>query len=620
MGNLTSYNDYLSKIIQFNSDSTLIALREKYSMPSFFEIISKERSETTYSAFLKWLFQEKHTDGGVANPVLLLLNAIVHRSEQQNKASGVELINDTLKNSIVTSKLKILKTKAKLEKPVRELAKEILNDSSTLTDDRKAQLQDLADNCQDSIDIFMECDIESEEVSAKKLQIIIENKIDSAEGGSKNKNNKNNKLKDQKYIKAHQTTRYYIGTHRNDGDNVLQIYVYLTPLPSRKLDSFKELLIEQNSDKKTKSNKVVREDDHFIQINYQDVVNGVVQPLLSSLSLSSRSRFFLEEFVNQLTFPSIEGNKVYQSIAVSNKYSAEFTKLWDEYKDLVIDAAIAASQSNFWTIGDYYYDYQPKDKILNEILRLFEGKAMPKDIASMLSNNNIKISWKKRTWYKKIESNAKPYLDTKQVVLDIEDDVMDLLSSFWEENKRFLFALMDGIKDNERVKVECLLKEASKRDTTKYYVYFNDQLLNDDGKPTGKGVTAHIIIKKWAELYNNENGEYPSIDKLRQTFPKEIHAYYKNGTWFKNLFYLFKNENGVFSYRNDDKNPSEWEEATDWKWDFDFKERFYIPTSEPEHDVILLKMWRKDNLEKLIKHAKEKNLFDGKLRVEEAIT
>ena len=43
MGNLASYNDYFSKIIQFNSDSTLIALRERYSMPSFFEIISKER-------------------------------------------------------------------------------------------------------------------------------------------------------------------------------------------------------------------------------------------------------------------------------------------------------------------------------------------------------------------------------------------------------------------------------------------------------------------------------------------------------------------------------------------------------------------------------------------------
>lgn len=545
-----------------------------------------------------------------------MLNAIVSRSEQQKNQSVIS-IDNTLKNSIVTGKIKILKTKVKIEKPVRELAKEILKDRSlTLNPEREIQLEDLANNCHDSIDIFMECEIESKEVDAKKLQIIIENKIDSSEGGSKKNSTK---LKDQDYIQAPQTTRYYIGTHRNDSSKVLQLYVFLTPLPSRELDSFNELLIKQNSNNKSKSNKVLREDEHFIQINYQDIVDGVVQPILSSLSLSSRSRFFLEEFVNQLTFPSIEGNKVYQSIAVSNKYSTEFTKLWRKYKDLVIDAAIAASQSNFWTIGDCYYDHQPKKELLAEILRLFEGETPPDNIAAMLNNNGT--SWKKGTQYKTITSIVEPHsLITKQVVLDIEDNVIDLLSSFWEENKRFLSALMDGIEDNERIKVECLLKEASKRDTTKYYVYFNDRLLNDVGKPTGKGVKAHIIIKKWAELYNNKYGEYPNIDKLRQTFPKEIHAYYKNGTWFQNLFYKFENINGVYYYYNDDNNnPSDREEATDWKWDFDFKKRFYIPTSE-DKDVILLKMWRKDNLEKLIHHASGLKLFNGKLRVEEAIT
>lgn len=618
MGSLKTYDDYLSKIIQFNSDSTLIALRERYSMPSFFEIISKERSETTYSAFLKWLFQEKHTDSGVANPVLLFLNAVIHRSEQQKNASKIVLINDILKNRIITGKLKILNTKVIVEKPVRELAKEILNDSSLiLKKGRKKQLNDLAHNCQDSIDIFMECDIESEEMSAKKLQIIIENKIDSAEGGSKKKT----KVKDEKYIQAPQTTRYYIGTNRGDSNKILQLYVFLTPLPTRKLNSFNELLKKQNRDKKTKSksNKVLREDNHFIQINYQDILNCVVQPILSSLSLSSRSRFFLEEFVNQLTFPSIEGNKVYPSIAVSSKYSSEFTKLWVKYKDLVIDAAIATSQSNFWTIGDFFYDHLPKDEILAEILRSSEKQnntTLPDCIT--IPPSSKKADWEKGTRNKRIVSTAAQYgIITKIVELNLEDDIIDLLSSFWEENKRFLSALMDGIVDNERVKVKCLLNEASKRDTTKYFVYFNNQLLNEGGKPAGKGMTAHIIIKQWAELYNSKNGRYPDIDTLRLKFPKEIHAYYKNGTWFQNLFYLFKNENGVYYYFNDDDSPFEWEEATDWKWDFDPKGRFYIPTSE-NGDVILLKMWRKDNLEELIKRAKD--LFHGKLIIEEAFT
>ena len=51
-----TYNDFLNKIIRFNGDKELLMIREKYNDPSFFEIISKERSENTFSSFLKWLF------------------------------------------------------------------------------------------------------------------------------------------------------------------------------------------------------------------------------------------------------------------------------------------------------------------------------------------------------------------------------------------------------------------------------------------------------------------------------------------------------------------------------------------------------------------------------------
>ena len=47
-----TYKDYLKQIIAFNGDKDIISLREKFNQASFFEIISKERSETTYSAFL----------------------------------------------------------------------------------------------------------------------------------------------------------------------------------------------------------------------------------------------------------------------------------------------------------------------------------------------------------------------------------------------------------------------------------------------------------------------------------------------------------------------------------------------------------------------------------------
>ena len=52
---MTTKPDYYKMIIDFNSDKDIIALREKYKEPTFFEIISKQRSETTYSSFLKWM-------------------------------------------------------------------------------------------------------------------------------------------------------------------------------------------------------------------------------------------------------------------------------------------------------------------------------------------------------------------------------------------------------------------------------------------------------------------------------------------------------------------------------------------------------------------------------------
>ena len=66
-------SNYLEQIIKFNSDKDIIALREKYKEPTFFEIISKQRSETTYSSFLKWMFQSSNTDLNSVSPILLLL-------------------------------------------------------------------------------------------------------------------------------------------------------------------------------------------------------------------------------------------------------------------------------------------------------------------------------------------------------------------------------------------------------------------------------------------------------------------------------------------------------------------------------------------------------------------
>ena len=73
---MMTYNDYLKQIIAFNSDKDIIALREKFNKPSFFEIISEERSETTFLSFLKWLFSI-NVSLDSASPVMMLLDILV---------------------------------------------------------------------------------------------------------------------------------------------------------------------------------------------------------------------------------------------------------------------------------------------------------------------------------------------------------------------------------------------------------------------------------------------------------------------------------------------------------------------------------------------------------------
>ena len=116
-----TYQTYLNKIIEFNSDKALIALRERYNEPSFFEIISKQRSETTFSAFLKWLLQGNSTMFGHNVPIMMLLDTLVRKSGEQKGAA--KLIDDDLKKNIVTRKMKMMSLKVDTEKAISELAK-----------------------------------------------------------------------------------------------------------------------------------------------------------------------------------------------------------------------------------------------------------------------------------------------------------------------------------------------------------------------------------------------------------------------------------------------------------------------------------------------------------------
>lgn len=613
--------DFLKDIVEFNSDKEIIALRERFNKASFFEIISKERSETTYSSFLKWLFQEHSVNNETCSPVAMLLDILVRRSEEQKDyTDDVPLKKEDIKKNIVTRNFKILSVKAETEKAVGVLAQNIISNgySGYVNTDN---LKKIAANSRDRIDLFVDCEIELEfeDVSVKHLQIIIENKIDSAEGGEKTKNanqdndetkkRKKNLTGFERYDNATQTERYFIGSKITSSsssnlnkDDIIQIFVYLSPLSSQELSNFKYLKeLQDKYDKETKIKKnrkrIICADRHFVQINYQDIVDGILMPMLASSSLSSRSRFFLEEFLNQLVFPNLDGAIMHPSIAIGKDYSEELSRLWDKYKPLIIHSAIVASESDFWTIDDTYYDHQPRE----ELLKILLSKGVSSDI--------IKDGkWEKGARFKTMQGLAKTVeVCVNQVEIDIDDRMNDLLTSFWDKNKRLLTAWLNGLKEKDREKAKGLLSQVSKRDTTKYYVYYNDILKNKDGKASGKGETAFLIVKLWVEEQKS-HGLTVSIKNLVDKFPRSINNYYDKSKAFKTLFYQWTP--GQFKYNGENGNNEE----VKGNWDFDMKGRFNIELSDKE-TVTMLKMWRKDALETLIKHIEKRKLFKGTIKV-----
>lgn len=560
-------SEYIKQIIRFNADKGVIRLKEKYNETSFFEIIAKERSETTYSAFLKWLLQGGTVGTEDLSPLMMLLDILVKKTED-HPCKETE-VSQELKNSILTRSLVLNNVTATVEKTVGSLANEINGGNSVCCAE---DLRKIAAKSVDRIDIFLKCDVSSSAMKTRPMQIILENKIDSREGKEKCKGEGKNKTGVSRYDgDASQTERYYMATQRDD---VYQWYVYLTP--------------DAVCDGPT--------DPHFIHITYQDIVDGIIAPLLASTSLSSRTRFFLEEFRNQLTYPSLNGTSVQPSIAISNEQMGELTKIWTQYKDLITDAALAASETTFWKVGEKWYNKQPR----LELALILQDQNIPEAANFLTTDGKGEIKVAKNTRFSDMAKVAEAHgIKTLTSEKDFGQS-QDLLAAFWDKNRRFLTALLSGIEESDNVLA--LTQEVAKRDTTRYTVFYDGQKLSA-GAMT-KGITAWVIITKWAQLYK-ESGKKLDLEILRKTFPRECNPYYEQGKWYKNLFYP-KNGCVYDGEKGDGSVPTS-------HWDIDFNGKYDIQTEEGP--VTFLKMWRKDALESFIEKATAMAIFDGKLSV-----
>lgn len=579
--------DYVSEIIKFNNDPEIIALREKYSEPSFFEVISKERSETTYSAFLKWMFQDCVSGKNTISPILQLLNILVKRSREQDQDNGNTSIKELeeLQTAILSGGLEITNSQVISELCISDYLSQLEDTGGKLDAEEKIKK---VKKIQDKLDLFIDCEIEIKKLNyTQRLQIIIENKIGSGEGQPKDKDN----CDAFEYKDVAQTERYYMATKRVDSASPVQIYVYLSPIPSYELSKYKEI-----------GKEIKPKSQHYIHINYQDILDGIVTPLLTTNTLSPRSKFFLEEFKNQLTFPSLDSGQL--SIAIGQENISQFTRLMSEkYNYLIIHSAIAYVGRTF---------YESNGKLVLKVPK--ESKSKQVEVINAPSN-----------WTIDIKAILDKYTEVVKNTSDESIDTKETLVQFWEKNDRLLLAIMNGLQDDEKQKIEELIKLASKRQISKYKIFVHGKPITN--KPVGNSKAAREIIQAWInqkftvkdDKWLNNAEERLKI--LREKFGVGLNPYY--GKWHPNLFqYLFYTyQQGPERNYTYDKEPNVGVLAIGG-WDFDLREEsknqhiIYLDGKSKEQKIILLKVWQKSGIEKLINYIIKENDW---LRVEEYV-
>ncbi len=161
------------------------------------------------------------------------------------------------------------------------------------------------------IDIYIDLIISFTE-QRKNIIVIIENKVTSKEHSD-------------------QTNKYYNFFSKKENKNTIFIYIYLTTIPTLKLINLSEP--ECNC-------------KHFIQINYQSLVDYLIEPSLNQ-NISTRSKSIITEYLKSLSQPAInleeQRLKPELIMALGSEERELLASFWDKNKKLILAALYAIS-------------------------------------------------------------------------------------------------------------------------------------------------------------------------------------------------------------------------------------------------------------------------------------
>ena len=307
--NLTE-QDIKDLIIKFNLDESINDLKRYYSTPTTWEIINQSRKETRHTQFLAWFFGNKDFNADPnAGPIKKLIVLLLKWANMQENAA----FDEELENSIYSQSLSILSYNVIAEYPI------IIKPTS---EDKPAYGAG-------DIDIVVRC-VARVNNMVRNINIAIENKIGAPETTKCFIKNDTRQSKPNKTI-LYQTEAYYQYITEKYKDDI-NLFVFLKPTDCNLED------VERAECKC----------DKYIQINYQEILDNIIQPVSDQKDISVENMYRLKDYIKTLGKPAetdddknSDTNKNTIIMAMEQKERELLTTFFKNNEDL-IRAAINA--------------------------------------------------------------------------------------------------------------------------------------------------------------------------------------------------------------------------------------------------------------------------------------
>lgn len=291
--NLTE-QDIKDLIIEFNLDESINDLKRYYSTPTTWEIINQSRKETRHTQFLAWFFGNKDFNAAPnAGPIKKLIVLLLKWANMQENAA----FDEELANSIYSQSLSIL--------------------SYNVTPEYDILVEPYGEG---DIDILVSCVAKVNDVE-RNINIAIENKIGAPETTKKRFG------KDGTETTLYQTKAYYQYITKEYKDDI-NLFVFLKPT-DRDLENVKQA--ECKCDK-------------YIQINYQELLDNIIQPVCDQKDISVENKYRLKDYIKTLGKPAETDEDTNKNIIIMamNQKERELLTIFFKNNEDLIRAAINA--------------------------------------------------------------------------------------------------------------------------------------------------------------------------------------------------------------------------------------------------------------------------------------